>query len=181
MVEILFVIGLLGWLGGMLFEYLYTLPGFATLMTGFLLVPVVAAIDYASVREQIALRGIGRAREATPPEKFYWPWTRARLLTGCIWYAPLAVAGWLTAFLRPIGVDGVWGLVLAIGAGLVAILSTGRWVSRCLLYFNACQWYDRMTPWFMGYFRRTMYRLSENPEFLGDETFHTKPSGEKIY
>ena len=50
-------------------------------------------------------------------------------------------------------------------SGAVAIFATGRFVARVIVYLRASHWFDRMAPWAVGVCRRTMYRLSDNPDF----------------
>lgn len=180
MFEILFLLGLLGWLGALLVEYLYALPSFGSLAAGVLFCPVVAGFDYLTEKRRIRLDGVGTSRQATPPELFYWPWRRARLLRQVCAYGIGAIPCWWALLRFPIGSQQLQIALLGLGASALAVLTTGRFLSRLFLYFNASQWFDRMTPWIVGYCRRTLYRISDNPEFLGDPSFDQKPSGEKI-
>ncbi len=180
MFEILFLVGLLAWLGAMLLEYLYTLPSFGTVAIGALLCPLVAAVDYLREKKRNCLQGVGRSRSANPPERFYWPWRRARLRRSIGWNALIAGSAWCAVFFYPAGRGEPRAAWIGVAVGMLAILVTGRGLSRTILYFQACQWFDRMTPWIVGFCRRTLYRLSDNPEFLEDPSFDRKPSGKKI-
>jgi len=171
MVEILFVIGLLGWLAAMLFEYLYTLPSFGTVVTALLVPPIVAAVEYYRKKEAWHLQGIGTARSATPPERFYWPWRRDKLFFGAMSQWAIALPLWVLAFWFPVAGEQAGEALVGVTTTGMAAWLTGAGLGRLLLHFHASQWFDRMTPWIAGFCRRTLYRLSDNPEFLGDPTF----------
>ena len=74
---------------------------------------------------------------------------------------PVSLAGWL--------------------AGGLAIISTSRFIAASVVYVRASQWFDKMAPWAVGICRRTMYRLSDNPDFLGPENPVQREKEKSIY
>ena len=45
--------------------------------------------------------------------------------------------------------------------------TTARLIAWSVIYVRASHWFNRMAPWAVGLCRNALYRLSENPEFLG--------------
>ena len=54
-----------------------------------------------------------------------------------------------------------------------------RAISAGLLFFRASQWFDAMSPKFVGLLRQAMYKLSDNYEYLGSKK--QDPEKEKVY
>ena len=91
---------------------------------------------------------------------------------------PCALA-WFNAALLPASLDV--NLISVVGwlNSLVGILTLSRVVSATALFFNASQWFDSMSPTLVGLFRRLMYKLSDNYEYLGQKK--RDPEKEKVY
>ena len=86
-----------------------------------------------------------------------------------------AAVRWPASFeLNPVSITG-W---LAGGWAMVA---TARFIASSVVYVRASQWFDKMAPWVVGFCRRTMYRLSENPDFLGPDNPTRKEKEKSIY
>ncbi len=167
MVELFFLIGLLGWLGAVLFEFLYSQPFFPSVASALLVVPLVAWCDYHWLSQKMPFRRIETLDKPIPPERFYWKIVRRRIGRELWLLAVTLPVAWLTLVFYPVGRESTFWVGLI--ATLVALWSSGRILSRATLYFNASQWYDKMTPRFMGWLRNWMYRISDNPEFLSDD------------
>ena len=54
-----------------------------------------------------------------------------------------------------------------------------RLLSSTSLFIRASQWFDAMSPNVVGLLRRTMYRLSDNYEYLGEQ--RRDPEKERVY
>ena len=182
MFELLFLVALLAWLFFSALEFVMSLPCAPTLVAAFLSVPLIAAWRYAGL---VRSHRLGRVRPETkpvPPERFFWPLARRRL--GLRFVAALLVAGivWPIAVLWP--ADWSSGFVSLVGwlAGASAILASGEAFASGCLYLRASHWFDRCAPGFIGWARRLLYRISDNPEFLGEEPLpRQRPRREKVY
>lgn len=181
MLEILFIFGAFGWLLGAACEYLSSLDAFPTILGAFLLVPLLACADYLEMLNRLELGGIHTRRAPVPPERFYWTIQRERLLRALGWLVPVATTAWAAAIWWPASLD--WNGVSAAGwvAGLVAVASTARLTSTCAIYVRASRWFDKMAPWAVGVCRRTLYRLSDNPDFLAPENPERREREKSVY
>jgi hypothetical protein len=179
MVEVLVIFGLVGWLLLTFLESLSTLPFFPAIVIAAVLCPVLSNRDYWKLCQTWKLRGISSKRDPIPPERFYWVAQKPRLrrmillfgiLSALAWcnlailpasweISPVSIAGWLSAF--------------------VAIASLSRVISAATLFFKASQWFDAMSPKFVGLLRHAMYRLSDNYEYLGPRK--RDPEKEEVY
>jgi len=179
MVEVVVIFGLLGWLFLTFLESLSRLPFFPAVVIAAVLCPVLSSRDYLNLSQAWKLRRISSKREPIPPERFYWLGQKPRLrrvvcffgiLTGFAWgnvavlpascdLNPASIAGWLNA--------------------LVGILTLSRVISAATLFFKASQWFDAMSPRFVGLLRCAMYKLSDNYEYLGPK--RPDPEKEKVY
>ncbi len=181
MFEILFIFGVLGLLLGHLWEYLSALPSFPTLLTAFFAVPVLARVDYLDLRERFRLEGLVQNRLPVPPERFYWTLQKSKL-GHVVALLPLVVGTtWFIAVRWPAAVSVALGSLVGWTAGMAAILATSRLLAAGTLYVRASQWFDKMAPWAIGFYRTTMYRMSENPDFLGPENPRRQEKEKTIY
>lgn len=181
MLEILFIFGVFGWLVGAFWEYLASLAAFPTILTAFAAVPLMACADYLSTVHQLELEGLNQRRVPIPPERFYWTLHKSRLQRALLWSGPLAVIAWSAALWWP--ADAAYDFPSLAGwvSGAVAISATARFVAHGIVYVRASHWFDRMTPWAVGICRRTMYRLSDNPDFLDPADLKRREQEKSIY
>ena len=181
MFEILFIFGVLGLLLGHLWEYLGNLPAFPTLLTAFFAVPLLARGDYLHLLERFRLEGVAQHRLPVPPERFYWTLQKSRLRQAVCWLPLVAGAAWWVALRWPAQLAWSVRSGAGWGAGLIAIVATARLIAAGTLYVRASQWFDRMAPWAIGFYRTTMYRISENPDFLGPENPKRQEKEKSVY
>ena len=181
MFEILFIFGAFGWLLGAACEYLSGLAAFPTILTAFLLIPLLTCADYLEMLNKLELAGLHQRREPVPPERFYWRLHKERLLRNLLWTAPLSVAAWAAAIWWPAAFGRDFISICGWIFGAVAVLSTTRLTSLCAVYIHASRWFDKMAPWAVGVCRRTLYRLSDNPDFLAPENPERKAKETSIY
>ena len=181
MFEILFIFGAFGWLLGAACEYLSSLAAFPTILTAFLLIPLLACADYLEMLNKLELGGLHARRDPVPPERFYWSLHKTRLLRVLLWLAPAAAGSWFAAIWWPASFvpDGV--SLVGWLAGVAAVVSTARFASHCAVYVRASRWFDKMAPWAIGVCRRTLYRLSDNPDFLAPENPERREKESSIY
>ncbi len=66
-------------------------------------------------------------------------------------------------------------------AGLLAIFATARLAAYGTVYVRASHWFDRMAPWAVGICRRTLYRLSQNPDFLDTDDGKRREKEKSFY
>jgi hypothetical protein len=108
-------------------------------------------------------------REPIPPERFRWFAQEPKLRLMVMWLSAAAVSAWWNAATLPasgyLDVQSVAGWMNV----LVGIFAAGRVISLIVLFFQASQWFDSMTPNLVGLLRRAMYRLSDNYEYLGQK------------
>jgi hypothetical protein len=181
MFEILFIFGVFGLLLGHLWEYLAALPAFPTLLTAFFAVPLLARADYLNLLERFRLEGLAQGRLPVPPERFYWTLQRSQLRRAVCLLPIIVAAAWFAALRWPaapaLTIPSAAGWI----AGLLAIASTARLISASTLYVRASQWFDKMAPWAVGLYRTTMYRISENPDFLGPDNPERQEKEKSVY
>lgn len=179
MVEVLAVFAALGWLVASFCAWLSGLPFFPALAAAALASPFLVIHDYQILGRQWHLRGWKTGRQPVPPERFYWTMVQPQLKRIIIWNTAAALAGWWNAVTLP--ADLSLGLPSLVGWGnAVAGTWTGaRVVSAILLFVRASQWFDAMRPNVVGLWRRAMYRLSDNYEYLGDQ--RRDPEKERVY
>jgi hypothetical protein len=86
---------------------------------------------------------------------------------------------WCNAVVLPASSEvGLASIVGWLNA-LVGILTLSRVISAAILFFKASQWFDAMSPKFVGLLRQAMYKLSDNYEYLGPKK--RDPEKEKVY
>ncbi len=181
MLEILFIFGALGWLVGGAWEYLSALAAFPTILTALAAVPLMAGADYLTTVHRLELHGLNQARVPVPPERFYWAIYKSDLQRNLWWSGVLAVLGWAAAIEWPADFTGEPSSFIGWVSGAVAITATARFVAHGVIYVRASQWFDQMAPWAVGFCRRTMYRLSDNPDFLDSADPKRREKEKSIY
>jgi hypothetical protein len=181
MFELLFIFGVFGLLLGELWEYLAALPAFPTLLTAFFVIPLLTGADYFNLRERFRLEGLAQDRLPIPPERFYWTLQR-RQLRHVVCLLPFVVTGaWFVALRWPAEIAFSVPSIAGWSAGFLAIVSTVRLIAAATLYVRASQWFDKMAPWAIGVYRTTMYRISENPDFLGPANPQRQEKEKNVY
>jgi hypothetical protein len=179
MVEVLGILGFLGWLFLVFCEWLSHLPVFAALAVGAIVVPILAVADFRKNLRKLQLPGLYANREPIPPERFSWLLRRGWLHRSIGWSFVMAVGGWYNAATLPASLsfdaESVVGWINAI----VGIAASARFFSTSVLFLHAAQWFDSMSPSLIGFLRLLMYRLSDNYEYLGQRK--TDPEREKVY
>ena len=165
MIEALFIIGLLGALMAFIGEFLGSLEAFPAICTGAVLVPVLLATDYARMVHAFDLPD--RRRGPLPPERFYWSFRGPALRLRTLGLIPISVIAWAFAIGFPAAPRLDRGSVIGWAATALAIPATARMLAGTMVYFRGAQWFDPMSPAVIGWYRRTMYWLSEDAEFLG--------------
>ena len=181
MFEILFIFGLLGLLLGTVCEFLASLAAFPTLLTAFVVVPLLAWVVYLEMLPRFGLSGINQPRSPVPPERFYWTLQRARLRLALAGLGPLAVGAWAAALEWPAELAWTGTSVTGWLAGAVAMIATALLVACATIYVRASHWFDRMAPWIVGACRRSLYRMSENPDFLTSDRPDRQKEEKSIY
>jgi len=169
MFEIVFVLGLIAWMLDLLFEYLFPLPVFPTLVTALLTIPVLTWFDYSIALPRQFLTGVEKNRAPVPPEVFRWNLVRPRWKKQIIVCTLLLPVGWLPIFWFSARLDFSFSSLVGWFCGAIAIASTSILFSRLTLYFRVAQWFDEMTPRIAGWFWNLMYRLSDNHEYLPEK------------
>jgi hypothetical protein len=179
MVEVLGILGFLGWLFLVFCEWLSHLPVFAALVVGAVAVPILALADFRKNFRKLQVPGLYANREPIPPERFSWLLRRGWLQRSIGWSFAMAAGGWYNAAALPASlsfdVESVVGWLNAI----VGIAGSARFFSTTVLFVHAAQWFDSMSPSLIGFLRLLMYRLSDNYEYLGQRK--TDPEREKVY
>ena len=181
MMEILFLFGLMGLLLGHLWEYLGTLEAFPTILAAFAAVPLLTCTEYLTTLHRYELEGLNTSRAPVPPERFYWSMHRTRLGRTVLWSGPVSALAWWGAVEWPAKMSGSVVSLSGWLAGAAAIFCTSRFLASSVVYIRASQWFDKMSPWIIGFCRQMMYRLSENPDFLGPENPARKEKEKSIY
>ena len=166
MFEILFLCGLVAVMLGAIWEYVTALAAFPTLLAGFAIIPLLAWADYLRLLQWLELGGLERRRAPVPPERFYWLLGKNRLRHVLAWTGPLSLAAWAAAIWYPADWALSGSALVGWLAGAFAILATSRFCAAATIYVRASQWFDKMAPWAVGFCRRSLYKLSDNPDFL---------------
>ena len=165
MIEALFIIGLLGALMAFIGEFLGSLEAFPAICSGAVLVPVLFVSDYTRLLQTFDLRVL--RREPLPPDRFYWSFRGAALRLRTLGLIPISVIAWACAIAFPAAARLDRSSVIGWAATALAIAATARMLAGTMVYFRGAQWFDPMSPAVIGWYRRTMYWLSEDAEFLG--------------
>ena len=181
MLEILFIFGLIGWMLGLIWEYLSALEAFPTLLVSFVGVPLVALTYYYETIHDSGLEAVGKDRAPIPPERFYWAMRKGQLGWLIVGLVPASVAAWFFAIRYPAAAVLNASSVIGWVSGAVAIFATGRLITACVVYVRASHWFDKMAPWAVGATRRALYRFSENPDFLDNGKPEPREKEKSIY
>jgi hypothetical protein len=179
MVEVLVIFGLVGWLFLTFLESLSRLPFFPAIVIAAVLCPVLSSRDYANLSQVWKLRGISSKREPIPPERFYWVAHKPRLQRVICLFGILAAFAWGNVVVLPASCDVNPASIVGWLNALVGIVTLSRVISAATLFFKASQWFDAMSPRFVGLLRRAMYKLSDNYEYLVPK--RPDPEKEKVY
>lgn len=179
MVEVLAIFGFLSWLVAVLCDWLSGLPFFPAIVMGAVAVPLIALHEYAVLGRRWKLRSWTFRPFPIPPERFYWIIQRPRLRRTMCWYAAAFAASWWNVVSLPAELSTDPPSLLGWANALAGTYTGARLLGSLVLFVRASQWFDAMSPNVVGLFRRTMYRLSDNYEYLGEQRRH--PEREEVY
>jgi len=155
------------------------LPFFPAIVIAAVLCPVLISRDYLNLSQAWKLRGLSAQRDPIPPERFYWVSQKPRLRRIMLIFGIFSAFSWCNAVVLPASSEvGLASIVGWLNA-LVGILTLSRVISAAILFFKASQWFDAMSPKFVGLLRHAMYKLSDNYEYLGPKK--RDPEKEKVY
>jgi hypothetical protein len=167
MVEVLGIFGFLSWLFVSFCGWLSEFPFFPAVVLAFVGVPLLAARDYRSLIKRWPLGGMLSRREPVPPERFYWCAQAGQRRRAVVWLVLGTIFAWWNVVTLPASLTLCPEACLGWLNALAGILTASRIISLVALFFRASQWFDSMSPNVVGLIRRTMYRLSDNYEYLG--------------
>jgi hypothetical protein len=167
MVEVIAIFGCSGLLLLIFFGWLSGLPCFFTVVTALWVIPILSLCDYHYLRQKWNLSGIRPKREPIPPERFYWITQKSRLKRIILTCSVFSGVSACLAALFPVPVDFSLSAVFPWTNMLFGIAAMSRVISGTVLFFRASQWFDIMSPIIVGSFRKAMYQLSDNYEYLG--------------
>jgi len=176
MLEALFIIGLFGALIAFIGESITSLDAFPTICAGCVFVPILTWRDYAGLLQSHDLEKVRRS--PLPPARFYWSLRGPRLRLRTISLIPVSVAAWGVATAFPASLNFDRSSAIGWLSGLTAIVATTRMIAGTLVYFRGAQWIDPMSPAIVGSYRRLMFWLSEDAEFLGRGQLKPRPEPE---
>jgi hypothetical protein len=179
MVEVLVIFGLVGWLFLTFLESLSRLPFFPAIVAAAIICPVLSRRDYLRLSRAWKLGGICGKRDPIPPERFYWLAQKPRLRQVILRCALLSAFSWCNVAVLPASYEVNLASILGWLNALVGIVTLTRVISAATLFFNASQWFDAMSPKFVGLLRQAMYKLSDNYEYLGSKKRDSEK--EKVY
>jgi hypothetical protein len=179
MVEVLVIFGFVGWLFLTFLESLSRLPFFPAIVTAAVLCPVLSSRDYLNLTQAWKLRGISSKRDPIPPERFYWVAQKPRLRRVILFFSLLSAFAWCNAAILPASCDVSLASIVGWLNAFVGIVTLSRVISAATLFFKASQWFDAMSPSFIGLLRQAMYKLSDNYEYLGSKK--RDPQKERVY
>jgi hypothetical protein len=179
MVEVLVIFGLVSWLFLAILEWLSSLPVFPAILLAAVLCPILSNRDYLHLSRAWELRGISSKRDPIPPERFYWIAQKPRLRRVVLFSGMLSGLAWVNAAILPASLEVNLASTIGWLNAVVGILTLSRAISAAALFFKASQWFDAMSPKFIGLLRQTMYKLSDNYEYLGPK--RRDPEKEEVY
>jgi hypothetical protein len=165
MIEALFIIGLIGTLMALVGESLAALDAFPAICAGAVLVPLLSWRAYRQMLQTYDLENSPRG--PLPPARFYWSFRGPRLRLRTLGLIPISIVAWGLAIGFPASQRMDRPSVIGWAATILAIMATARMVAGTLAYFRGAQWIDPMSPAIVGAYRRMMFWLSEDAEFLG--------------
>ena len=179
MVEVLVIFGLVGWLFLTFLESLSKLPFFPAMVIATFLCPILSSRDYLNLSQSWKLHGVSSKRDPIPPERFYWASQKPRLQRIMLVFGILSAFAWCNALFLPASSEVSLASIVGWLNALVGTLTLSRVISAATLFFKASQWFDAMSPKFVGLLRQAMYKLSDNYEYLGPKK--RDPEKEKVY
>jgi hypothetical protein len=179
MIEVLAILGLLGWLLLALLEWLRSLSVFPAIVIALVLCPVIVARDYFSLIQNWQLSGMVAHRDPIPPERFYWSVQHLYLRRRILFFGICSALAWLNAATLPASLNATVPSLVGWLNAAAGIITLGRAASSTILFFNASQWFDAMRPKVVGILRHAMYRLSDNYEYLAQK--RKNPEKEEVY
>jgi hypothetical protein len=179
MVEVLVIFGLVGWLFLTFLETLSRLPFFPAIVIAAVLCPILSRRDYLNLSQIWKLRGMCSPREPIPPERFYWTTQKPQLRRVIRFCGVLSALAWCNAVLLPASCEFSLTSIMGWLNAFVGMVTLSRAISAGTLFFKASQWFDAMSPRFVGLLRHAMYKLSDNYEYLGSKK--QDPEKEKVY
>lgn len=179
MVEVLVIFGLVSWLFLVFLEWLSSLPVFPAILLATLLCPILSSRDYLHLIRTWKLRGIYSKRDPIPPERFYWGAQKPRLRRVVLFLSILSGLAWCNAAILPASFEVSLASIVGWLNAVVGIFTLTRVISAATLFFKASQWFDAMSPKFIGLLRQAMYKLSDNYEYLGPRK--RDPEKEEVY
>lgn len=179
MVEVLAIFGVLGWLLVIVTEWLSGLPFFPAILMGAIAIPLMAMHEYGVLGRRWRLRSWLLRPFPIPPERFHWMIERRRVRRAICWNAVAFAASWwnVVNLSAELTIDPF--SMLGWANALTGTYTGARLLSSVVLFVRASQWFDAMSPNVVGLLRRTMYRLSDNYEYLGEQRRH--PEREEVY
>lgn len=173
MLELLFVLALIGLAVVRLAEWLYSLPCFPVLAAGLGIVPLLAIWEHSRLMRRHGLELLRSRRNFLPPERFYWAAQRRALGRQLAVLFVLAAGCWFPATFFPQAAGWVF-------AG-PALVFTGLATARAWLYVQASQTFSRLAPGFIGVIRRALFRISDNYDFLDEENPRCQQRKNSVY
>lgn len=180
MLELLFLVALAAWLAISALQYMAGLPAAGTLFVAAIMVPVLARLRMPALARSGCLGFIRGRRRPVPPERFYWPIVRRGLGWRTATCSSLAAAAWLAALTHPALLDPA--TIPGWLSGAAAIVMTAEASAAAWLYVKASQRFHHLKPGVLGWIRLSLYRLSDNHEFLGEEPLpRQKKEREAVY
>lgn len=174
MFELLFVIGLMGLGLVQLGEWAASAPCFFSIVILVLVSPLVYVLEYERVRSRLIPQVLASA-QPLPPERFYWKAESRRMLRQIAILPVVAALGWSLVFQFPS--DSSWNWL----GTLLALAGTAPMLARVSLYISISQHFNRMKPNVIGWMRRMMVRISDNPDYYDNEPDPRQPRKPLIY
>jgi hypothetical protein len=179
MVEVLVIFGLVGWLFLAGLESVSRLPFFPALLIAAITCPVLSRRDYLNLARDWKLRGISSKRDPIPPERFHWLAQKPRIRRTILFSGILSALAWGNVIFLPASAELTLSSLVGWLNALLGTLALSRLIGASTLFFKASQWFDAMSPNFVGLLRQTMYKLSDNYEYLGPKK--PDPEKERVY
>ena len=179
MVEVLVIFGFLSWLFLAFLQWLSCLPAFPALVAGAVLSPLLSIRDYRNLVRTWRLHGLLTKRDPIPPERFYWGPQKRRLRRMILVCGLLSLLAWCNVMILSTSVEISLSFIFAWANAVLGILTLTRAMSAATLYYKASQWFDALSPSFVGLLRRAMYKLSDNYEYL--RPTKRDPEKEEVY
>jgi len=168
MFELLFIIAIIALGIIQCLIWISNLPAAPTIAFAAIAAPLLAYVIYQKAAALPSLAFLKRRGVALPPDHASWTIARRRLrpmVFGCL---ALSLAAWPLAILFPAQLNFTATSLAGWLTGLLGTGALGAFLGLSLLYLRASQKLDPMLPNPVGVLRRWAYRISDNPEFLGN-------------